>query len=205
MGLLDNYKKSQVMIKKERFTSRFDYSGFNKEDTENLLELEKKALHTGELLRDNIKELGDVFLEAQMIFANNKNGMFRKWYENLGYKKDFVYLCLDRKNLSLKYDTTEIYKLPDRVVKDIKKISLESDDAVFEILEAKDPKEKVKEIKEEIFKKEKKEVSDYELKKEKEVANRFQTVARKIATLKLSEEKIEKLLNIIDEIEKNII
>lgn len=205
MGLLDNYKKSQVMIKKERFTSRFDYSGFNKEDTENLLELEKKALHTGELLRDNIKELGDVFLEAQMIFANNKNGMFRKWYENLGYKKDFVYLCLDRKNLSLKYDTTEIYKLPDRVVKDIKKISLESDDAVFEILEAKDPKEKVKEIKEEIFKKEKKEVSDYELKKEKEVANRLQTVARKIATLKLSEEKIEKLLNIIDEIEKNII
>lgn len=204
MGLLDNYKKSQVVIKKDRFSSKFDYSDFNEEDKENLVELEKKALHTGELLRDNIKELGEIFLEAQTIFANNKNGMFRKWYENLGYRKDFVYMCLDRKNLALKYDNNTIYKLPDRIVKDIKKISQESDEAVFEILEAKDPKEKVKEVKEVILKKEKKVVSDYDFEKEKEISVKLQKLAKQIEKKRLSQEKIEKLSKILEEIEKTI-
>lgn len=204
MGLLDNYKKSQVVIKKDRFSSKFDYSDFNEEDKENLVELEKKALHTGELLRDNIKELGEIFLEAQTIFANNKNGMFRKWYENLGYRKDFVYMCLDRKNLALKYDNNTIYKLPDRIVKDIKKISQESDEAVFEILEAKDPKEKVKEVKEVILKKEKKVVSDYDFEKEKEISMKLQKLAKQIEKKRLSQEKIEKLSKILEEIEKTI-
>ncbi|MGL4358486.1 MAG: hypothetical protein ACRCSY_07310, partial [Cetobacterium sp.] len=151
MGLLANYKKSEVLIKKEKFESNFDYNDFNQEDKENLLELEKKAAHTGNLLKENLKELGDVFLEAHKIFSNNKNGMFGKWYENLGFKKDFVYLCLDRRQLSIQYNSNEIYKLPDRTIKDIKKIEKENGELVFEILESENPKEKIKEFKDNLI------------------------------------------------------
>ncbi|MGL5917853.1 MAG: hypothetical protein ACRCYM_01235, partial [Cetobacterium sp.] len=146
MGLLDNYKKSEVVIKKEKFKSIFDYSQFNFDDKEHLIELEKKALHTGTLLKENLKELGDVFLEAKEVFSNNKNGMFGKWYESLGFKRDFVYLCLDRRVLSLQYTSSDVYELPDRVIKEIKKIEKPED--VVEILEAENPKEKLREFKE---------------------------------------------------------
>lgn len=204
MGVLDNYKKSQVILKKNKFSTKFDYSDFNEEDKENLVELEKKALYTGEFLRDNIKELGEIFLEAQNIFANNKNGMFRKWYENLGYRKDFVYMCLDRKSLSIKYDNNDIYKFSDRVVKDIKKISKESDEAVFEILEAEDPKEKVKEIKEVILKKGKDIALKNNYENEKEISIKLQKLAKKVIKKKIDEEEMIKILKMIEEIEKII-
>ena len=66
--MLANYKKSEVFIKKERFESNFDYAEFTEEDKESLIELEKKAIHTGNLLRANLKELGAVFVEASEIF-----------------------------------------------------------------------------------------------------------------------------------------
>ncbi|MGL5902915.1 MAG: hypothetical protein ACRCZO_09535 [Cetobacterium sp.] len=199
MGLLDNYKKSEVVIKKEKFKSIFDYSQFNFDDKEHLIELEKKALHTGTLLKENLKELGDVFLEAKEVFSNNKNGMFGKWYESLGFKRDFVYLCLDRRVLSLQYTSSDVYELPDRVIKEIKKIEKPED--VVEILEAENPKEKLREFKEShtVLEAE----SSEDLKKE-ELKLKLINISRTVNTSKFTEKKLERLEKIISRLEKEL-
>ncbi len=201
MGLLANYKKSEVLIKKERFESKFDYADFNEEDKENLIELEKKATHTGNLLKENLKDLGDVFLEAHKIFSNNKNGMFGKWYENLGFKKDFVYLCLDRRQLSLQYNSNEIYKLPDRAIKDIKKIEKENGEVVFEILESENPKEKIKEFKDNLTQNKTK--KEKNIKKE-EIKNKLNDLLKFINQNEFNDEKLCNLEILISNLEKEI-
>lgn len=197
MGLLDNYKKSQVIIKKDRFITNFDYTGFSEEEKDSLIELEKKAVHTGNLLKDNLKELGDVFLEAQEIFANNKNGLFGKWYEELGFKKDFVYLCLERRNLSIQYNTKDIYRLPDRMIKDIKKISKDNEGIVIEILESDNPKEKIREIKEKLNPKK------IELKNEN-LKERLHKISKLLGRIKINDEQIKKIEQLIEELEDQV-
>ncbi|MGL4935277.1 MAG: hypothetical protein ACRC51_07365 [Cetobacterium sp.] len=202
MGLLANYKKSEVLIKKEKFESNFDYNDFNQEDKENLLELEKKATHTSNLLKENLKELGDVFLEAHKIFSNNKNGMFGKWYENLGFKKDFVYLCLDRRQLSIQYNSNEIYKLPDRTIKDIKKIEKENGELVFEILESENPKEKIKEFKDNLI--QNKIEKEKNLKKEN-IITKLNNLLKFININDFNDEKLLNLEILINNLEKEIL
>ncbi|MGL4947021.1 MAG: hypothetical protein ACRC4X_05065 [Cetobacterium sp.] len=199
MGLLDNYKKSEVVIKKEKFKSTFDYSQFNFDDKEHLIELEKKALHTGTLLKENLKELGDVFLEAKEVFSNNKNGMFGKWYESLGFKRDFVYLCLDRRVLSLQYTSSDVYELPDRVIKEIKKIEKPED--VVEILEAENPKEKLREFKEShtVL-----EAESFEDLKKEELKLKLINISKTVNTSKFTEKKLERLEKIISRLEKEL-
>lgn len=150
MALLNSYKKTEVkIVKTEKLKRNFDYSEFSEGEALQLMELEEKAVHTGSLLSENLKELAEIFTQAQDIFANNKNGSFGKWYEALGFKKDFVYLCLDRKNLAIKYEKNKVYSLPDRTVKDIKKFDRSNEiEIVFEILDSEKPTEKLKEIKE---------------------------------------------------------
>lgn len=202
MGLLANYKKSEVLIKKEKFESNFDYNDFNQEDKENLLELEKKATHISNLLKENLKELGDVFLEAHKIFSNNKNGMFGKWYENLGFKKDFVYLCLDRRQLSIQYNSNEIYKLPDRTIKDIKKIEKENGELVFEILESENPKEKIKEFKDNLI--QNKIEKEKNLKKEN-IKTKLNNLLKFINVNDFNDEKLSNLEILINNLEKEIL
>ncbi|WP_047382603.1 MULTISPECIES: hypothetical protein [unclassified Cetobacterium] len=202
MGLLANYKKSEVIIKKDKFESRFDYTDFNQEDKEILIELEKKATHTGNLLKENLKELGDVFLEAHKIFSNNKNGMFGKWYESLGFKKDFVYLCLDRRQLSLQYNSNEIYKLPDRAIKDIKKIEKNNEKIVFEILESENPKEKIKEFKENLS--QNKIQTEKNIKKEN-LKIKLTGLLKIININEFSDEKLSNIEEIIFELEKELL
>lgn len=202
MGLLANYKKSEVVIKKEKFDSNFDYTGFNIYDKESLIELEKKAIYTGNLLKENLKELGDVFLEAQKIFSNNKNGMFGKWYENLGFKKDFVYLCLDRKQLSMQYNPSAIYKLPDRVIKDLKKIEKENEEIITEILNSENPKEKIKEIKRSLNQNKIK--INKNIKKEK-IKEKLSICFKVINNNEFSDEKLIKIENILLKLENEIL
>ena len=153
MGMLKDYKKTEVkFIKAEVITTKFDYSEFEEKEKENLLELEKKALYSGEIIINNIKELAEIFSEAQNVFAKkNKNGIFRKWYEALGFKKDFVYLCLEKKKLSTKYNDEKIFQLPDRSIKTIKKMDekVENENRISTILKDENTVEKLKEIKKE--------------------------------------------------------
>lgn len=213
MGLLTNYKKTEVVVEKiKKNKSNFDYSEFNSKETEILIELEGRALYTGNLISENLKELSDVFTEAQKIFSNNKNGSFGKWYENLGFKKDFVYLCLDRKNLAIKYAKKEVYKLPDRAVKELKRYDNSNEnDIVFEILEAEKPSEKLKEIKEAEKKKKEKsfEIGEYkddeigikEGKIKKEIITKLFSLGALMNKNEISDKKNE-ILEILDKLEK---
>ncbi|MGL4511292.1 MAG: hypothetical protein ACRDCE_03610 [Cetobacterium sp.] len=201
MGLLANYKKSEVVIKKDKFDSNFDYTDFNTNDKEYLIELEKKAIYTGNLLKENIKELGDVFLEAHKIFSNNKNGMFGKWYENLGFKKDFVYLCLDRKQLSIQYDSATIYKLPDRIIKDLKKIEKENEEIIVEILNSENPKEKIKEIKQSLNQNKIK--ANQNIKKER-IKEKLTSLFKVINNNEFNDEKLIKIENLLLKLEDEV-
>lgn len=149
MGYLNNYKKTEVNFNEVKIKSNFDYSEFSEKEKEILIELEERMLHSKDILATQLKKVAEILFEAQEIFANNKNGSFGKWYENLGYKKDFVYMCLDRKNLALKYDNKEIYQLPERAVKDLKKFDKkEEKEIILDILTDPAPIKKLKEIKE---------------------------------------------------------
>lgn len=202
MGLLDNYKKSQVVMKREVYKSNFDYSEFNEIDKENLLELEKRAIHTGKILKENLLELGEVFLEAQEIFANNKNGQFALWYEGLGYKKDFVYLCLERKRLAMNYGSSKIYELPDRAIKDIKKIRQKDETQVDEILEAENPREKLEEIKKILFPKVIIEVDD-DLSEDRDfIKRKISSLLPKLKNNNLDEAKLKNIKELLLMIEK---
>ncbi|MGL5989394.1 hypothetical protein [Cetobacterium sp.] len=200
MGLLTNYKKSEVLVKKEIFNSKFNYSEFHLNDKESLIELEKKATHTGNLLKENLKDFGEIFLEAHKIFSNNKNGTFGKWYELLGFKKDFVYLCLDRRELSLEYNSNEVYRLPDRVIKDIKKIEKKSD--VIEILQSKNPKEKLKELKENY-----KVISAETIKisKKLEIKEKLNNISKAISSKNFDNKKLIKIEKILFKLENELL
>ncbi|MGL5001169.1 MAG: hypothetical protein ACRC6J_05560 [Cetobacterium sp.] len=199
MGLLANYKKSEVTIKKEVFNSKFDYSEFHLDDKESLIELEKKATHTGNLLKENLKDFGEVFLEAHKIFSNNKNGAFGKWYELLGFKKDFVYLCLDRRELSLQYNSTEVYRLPDRFIKDIKKI--ENSDDVIEILQSSNPKEKLKEFKENS---KDNSIKSIQITKKLEIKQKLKEITKTISSKNFNNKKLTRIESILLELESEL-
>ncbi|MGL5717893.1 hypothetical protein [Cetobacterium sp.] len=146
-GILSNMKKTQIIKKDEKFvpaiqTSNFDYTGFEEQEIKNLVELEKRANYSGNLLKENIMELGEVFMEAQNIFSAKGNGSFGAWYENLGFKKDFIYMCIDRRKLALEYKNEEVYQLTDKNIKEIKKIK--DPKIVGEILASENIKEAIK-------------------------------------------------------------
>lgn len=211
MALLNSYKKTEVKIEKvKKIKTQFDYSEFSETEVDSLIELEERALHTGSLLSDNLKELAGIFTEAQKIFSNNKNGNFGKWYEALGFKKDFVYLCLDRKNLAIKYEENRVYSLPERAIKDIKKLDkLNEVEVVHEILEAEKPTEKLKEIKELAKKKvEKTEVKtsmhlNYEQERfaKQELLDKFYRVEQLIGKCEIKDRK-SKVIDLLEQIEK---
>ena len=65
---------------------------FNYEIEEETLEFLKEQTYQIHLTSNTFyTKLGKIFLETQDKLANNKNGVFRKWFENIGFKKDFVY------------------------------------------------------------------------------------------------------------------
>lgn len=189
MEYLKNYKKTEVNFTEVKVKSNFDYSEFSEKEKEILIELEERMLHSKDILATQLKKVAEILFEAQEIFANNKNGSFGKWYENLGYKKDFVYMCLDRKNLALKYDNKEIYQLPERAVKDLKKFDKkEEKEIILDILTDPAPIKKLKEIKE--IEKQKQDKN-----KQKEEIDPNQTSLFEV------EEKVEEVLSVKD---KNI-
>lgn len=206
MGLLKKFKPSKIkdnpnpyaMNKAPQQISDFNYDEFNENEKKDLIELEEKAIHISLQLKENMKEIADVFFQAQEIFANNKNGTFGKWYEGLGFKKDFVYLCLEKRNLAITYNNKEVYTLPDRAIRSIKKIAIDDKETVIEILSSENPKEKLKEVIEIIN--DKKEVNEvYE-----KLSVRLEKVNKNLHYIETDDKKIEKALALIDKLEKVI-
>lgn len=83
-----------LIIKEKIEDIEFDY-GTVDEETGNIM---KKAVEKIYTLKGNIKKsLGEEFSKVQDKLAGNNqyDGIFGKWYSSVGFKKDFVYDCIN--------------------------------------------------------------------------------------------------------------
>ena len=148
MGINDILAKRNKFQDVAEVRSNFDFKFYEIEDENTidlLIEKENTAKKNMIQIQRNTLELGKVLRDAQEILANNKNGAFKGWFENLGLKKDFVYREIDRYEMYMKYHNEKIKELPVRVVKYISKSEISEAEAI-EIIEAEEPSKKIKEI-----------------------------------------------------------
>ncbi len=134
--------------------SSFDFKLFEIEDSkvvEELIHKESVARKNIMQIQRNTLELGKVLSEAQELLANNKNGAFKGWFENLGLKKDFVYREIMRYEVFSRYNNDKIKELPIRGIKYISNPKI-TEEEVKEIIEAEEPMKKIKEMEERVHK-----------------------------------------------------
>lgn len=94
-------KENLEIITKEDKTSEvitFDYKLVDNETAKCMKEATEKICMLKEKTQ---KSLGELFSTVQEKLSGNNqyNGYFGKWYESMGFKKDFVYNCIDYYNL----------------------------------------------------------------------------------------------------------
>ena len=107
---ISHLKEQEVEIK-EQYISKIDYKELEIDETlvDDLILWEEKALNSIKSIKKNLIDLGRVFKNANELLANQKNGTFRLWYEKLGFKKDFVYMCLKRYGFYMELEDKKIY------------------------------------------------------------------------------------------------
>ena len=131
------------------YISQMDYNEFGIVENEmksQLINCEKKVVYHANQMSKNIMELSKVFSEAQKILSNHAGGTFKKWFEELGFKKDFVYMCLKRNDLFLEVADDKVFQIPERAIKTISKIKDKIDlEEVKEIICSDKPIERAKE------------------------------------------------------------
>ncbi|MCJ8343531.1 MAG: hypothetical protein MJH09_11915, partial [Cetobacterium sp.] len=144
---ISHLKEQEVEIK-EQYISKIDYKELEIDETlvDDLILWEEKALNSIKSIKKNLIDLGRVFKNANELLANQKNGTFRLWYEKLGFKKDFVYMCLKRYGFYMELEDKKIYEIPYKTIKEISKLKDISKEKLREIINAEKPTEVIKEI-----------------------------------------------------------
>lgn len=74
----------------------FDYAEIDANTAEYLKE---KEFSIKNIFSKAYTELGEILAESQEKLANHNGGIFEKWYESLGFKKDKVYRLIGRYKL----------------------------------------------------------------------------------------------------------
>lgn len=142
----NNEMKLDVQI---HYNSKIEYEEFGIIENEvknRLIQCEEKAIHHAKIMSNSVMELSRVFSEAQALLASHHGGGFKKWFEELGFKKDFVYMCLKRNDLFLELSDEKVFVIPEKAVKTISKIKDRIDiEEVKEIVNSEKPTEKAKE------------------------------------------------------------
>ena len=83
-------------ITKEEILKNYDFN-FDV-DVETLEFLKEQTIKVHKKGNTFYTELGKIFKETQEKLANNKTGVFRKWFESLGFTKDTTYRMISRYN-----------------------------------------------------------------------------------------------------------
>ena len=111
-----------LIIKEKIEDIEFDY-GTVDEETGNIMKEAVEKIYT---LKGNIKKsLGEEFSKVQDKLAGNNqyDGIFGKWYSSMGFKKDFVYDCINYyKVLIANYENKMIQDLSFSKVCEVAKI-----------------------------------------------------------------------------------
>ncbi|MGL5780621.1 hypothetical protein [Cetobacterium sp.] len=144
-----NIETTEIVEIKEKYNPILNYDEFELENTqkEQMILFEEKAIHHANELSKNTIALSKIFYEAQKTLASAKTGSFVKWFEVLGFKKDFVYMLLKRNELFMEVENERIFEIPEKAIKTISKIKDKVDvKEILEIVNAEKPVLVAKEI-----------------------------------------------------------
>ncbi|MDX8337260.1 MULTISPECIES: hypothetical protein [Cetobacterium] len=144
-----NVNSTEVLEVKEKYNPILNYDEFELENLqkEQMIIFEEKAIHHANELSKNTIALSKIFYEAQKTLAFAGSGLFTKWYETLGFKKDFVYMLLKRNELFMEVENKRIFEIPEKAIKTISKIKDKVDvKEILEIVNAEKPVVVAKEI-----------------------------------------------------------
>lgn len=144
----NNNKSFEAIEIKEKYNPILNYDDFELEidQKEKMIVFEEKAVFHAQELSKNTIELSKIFSAAQKTLAACKTGTFVKWYEALGFKKDFVYMLLKRNDLFLELSNEKVFQIPEKAIKTISKIKDKVDTKVIlDIVNAEKPVEVAKE------------------------------------------------------------
>ncbi|MGL5779959.1 hypothetical protein [Cetobacterium sp.] len=139
----------EVIEIKEKYNPILNYDEFELENLqkEKMIIFEEKAIHHANELSKNTIALSKIFYEAQKTLASAGTGSFVKWYEALGFKKDFVYMLLKRNELFMEVENERIFEIPEKAIKTISKIKDKVNvKEILEIVNAEKPVIVAKEI-----------------------------------------------------------
>lgn len=142
------FKESDSVKKIDDYKTVVNYYSFflDDDDLKKMIDYEKNVLFHQQKSKEHLLALSETLYKAQKLLANYKNGGFRDWFQALGLKKDFVYMCLKRYSLYLDYSNDKVMMIPEVIIKDISKNNLTKENIV-EILNNDKPQEKYREIK----------------------------------------------------------
>ena len=193
--------ETEVLEIKEKYNSIVNYDELELEDIqkEKMIIFEEKAIHHANELSKNTIALSKIFYEAQKTLASAKTGTFVKWYEALGFKKDFVYMLLKRNELFMEVENERIFEIPEKAIKTISKIKDKvNTKEILEIINSEKPVIVAKEIETYLSGNPKDEAPEIE---EAEVVNntinKIQEIERKIAEYYQKIKKLEYELDIL--------
>ena len=139
----------EVVEIKEKYNPILNYDEFalGNLQKEQMIIFEEKAIHHANELSKNTIALSKIFYEAQKTLSSAGTGSFIKWYEALGFKKDFVYMLLKRNELFMEVENERIFEIPEKAIKTISKIKDKVNvKEILEIVNAEKPVIVAKEI-----------------------------------------------------------
>lgn len=147
----DPFKGDAVKkINEYKPVANYDIFEIDIEEKKELIECEKNIIFHQQKTTEHLMAISETLFKAQHLLANHGTGNFRSWFEDLGLKKDFVYMCLKRYNLYIHYEKESVMSLPEKIVKEITKennpVKFQEED-IIKILESEKPGEIIKEIK----------------------------------------------------------
>ncbi len=131
------------------YKSSFDYKAFevSEENAEKLTRFEQDIKNHQKRTIESLMSMSKILYNARNILANNKNGTFCVWHENLGLSREAVSVMLKRYDLYLQTKNKNVMELPVRAVKAITKVESKfTGEQLNEIIESQKPIEKINDI-----------------------------------------------------------
>ena len=130
----------------------FDFDSYNIKESDKsvLYRIESVITENQAKVTTELCEIAKKLFEAKEILGSYVDGCFNKWFDNLGFEKNYVYKMIDKYQLVQETQTEKAIDLPVRLVSDMKKEELDTEQKI-EIVTSEEPKDKFKEIKEEIY------------------------------------------------------
>lgn len=186
----NNFQKNDIAKRETINNINYDEFDVTEEEKNKLIDCEQNIKFHTEKIAVHIEKFSKALYEANQVFANhNKNeGLWRKWLENVGIKKDKANMVIRKYKLFLQSkdignENIQILELPDRAIK-----KMTNNDTVFieseitEIISSNNPKEKFRnlELKKNTEHKETKIFWQKELEKKEKQLNKIAEEIKKI-------------------------